>query len=237
MSKSINKLIITTIILSVAVFCAAFQSVAAQSFSSDTLGNGERYFEGNLWTATQSHRNGGEQIYGGRFAYGLTKNVEVGVGGSFSNPHDIEYPPEIQPNLKWKFYENETRGITASTGVTAFIPFARGAGTDGFAMVYANLSKNVRKLNGATFTVGGYTLIGRNKEFGSRKGFNFVYDQPLARRVSFSAQWVTGDNRFGYVTPGFNFVVSKRSSLFAGYSIGNYGYDNHGPYISYSIRR
>ena len=232
-----SKLTIIAVILLTAFLSAAIQTASAQSSSSDTLGEGETYFEGNLWTATQSHRNGGEQIYGGRFAYGLTKNVEIGVGGSFSNPHDTEYPPEVQPNIKYKFYENEKYGITASTGVTAYIPVARRAGTDGFAMVYTNVSKEVKKLHGATLTVGGYALVGRNKDFGSRKGMNFVYDQPLVRRVSFSAQWVTGDNRFGYFTPGFNFVVTKKSSLFAGYSIGNSGYDNHGPYISYSIYR
>lgn len=89
----------------------------AQNASTDTVGKGLTYFEGNFWTATQSHQNGGMQIYGGRFSYGLTKNVEVGIGGSFSNPHDVEYPPEIQPGMKWKFYENEKYSVKASGGV------------------------------------------------------------------------------------------------------------------------
>lgn len=207
----------------------------AQSSSTDTLEKGTTYYEANLWTGTQSHQNGGTQIYGGRFAYGLTNKVEIGLGGSFSNPHDAVYPPEIQPSVKWKFYENEKYGVKASGGVLGFIPFAKRTGTDTFAMVYANVSKDVEKMKGAKFTVGGYALAGGDKSFGTRKGWNFVYDQPLTNKVNFSTQWVTGKNRFGYLTPGFSITTSKNSSLFLGYSIGNYDYDNHGPYISYSI--
>lgn len=104
-------------------------------------------------------------------------------------------------------------------------------------MVYTNLSKDVAQLKGARFTIGGYALVGRNKAFGTRKGWNFVYDQPLSNKVSFSAQWMTGKTRFGYFTPGFSVAMPKKSSVFIGYSVGNYDYDNHGPYISYSFVR
>lgn len=212
-------------------------SIIAQTSSTDTLEKGVTFAEANFWTATQSHQNGGMQIYGGRFAFGLTKKVEIGVGTSLSNPHDTEYPPEIQPSVKWKFYENERRGVKASGGVLGFIPFAKRRGTDGFAMVYTNVSKDFAQLKGARLTIGGYALIGRSKEFGTRKGWNFVYDQPLNQNLSFSAQWVTGKNRFGYFTPGISIAMPKKSSLFIGYSVGNYDYDNHGPYLSYSVYR
>jgi hypothetical protein len=218
-------------------FSAALSTVPAQSAGTDTLEEGRTYYEANLWTATQSHDDGGSQIYGGRFAYGLTKKVEIGLGASLSDPHDPEYPPEIQPSVKYKFYESEKYGVTAAGGVIGFIPVARRAGTDSFAYVYGNVSKDVEKLNGARFTVGAYALVGRSRDFGSRKGWNLMYEQPLAGRVSFSAQWVTGSNRFGYFTPGVNVTVTKKSSLYVGYSVGNYSSDNHGPYISYSIYR
>ena len=219
------------------VMMMANLSVAAQSATTDTLGEGRMYFEANLWTSTQRQRNGGMQIYGGRFSYGAGKNVEVGVNASFSDPNDAEFPPEIQPNVKWKFYENEKRGITAAGGAIAFIPIARRDGTDAFVMVYTNVAKTVKPLKGARFTVGGYALLGRNRDFGSRKGWNLNYEQPLTSKVSFSTQWVTGKNRFGYVTPGLSIALGKKSSLFLGYSIGNYDYDNHGPYVSYGYYR
>lgn len=208
--------------------------VWSQSASTDTLEQGQTYTEVNVWSGTQSHQNGGMQVYGGRFGYGLTKKIEIGMGGSFSNPHDSDFPPEIQPSIKYKFYENEKYGVKAAGGMIAYIPIAKRHGTDAFAMVYTNVSKSVGKMNGARFTVGGYALIGRNQDFGTRKGWNLMYEQPLTKKVSFSTQWVTGKNRFGYVTPGFSVALPKNSSLFIGYSVGNYDYDNHGPYLSYS---
>jgi hypothetical protein len=219
----------------IAICCLTVICVFGQSATTDTLNQGKTYIEGNLWTSVQSHQNGGEQIYGGRFAYGLTKKVEIGVGGSFSNPNDAEYPPEIQPGLKYKFYENEKYGVKSAVGSIAYIPIAKRAGTDSFVMVYSNLSKDIKEMNGARFTVGGYALLGRNKDFGSNKGWNLMYEQPISRKINFSTQWMTGKNRFGYLTPGFSVASSKKTSIFLGYSIGNYDYDNHGPYISFSI--
>ncbi|MBK8812479.1 MAG: hypothetical protein IPN69_17355 [Acidobacteria bacterium] len=212
----------------------ASTQVGAQTTGTETVPDGETYFEGNFWTGTQSHSNGGMQVYGGRFARGFRHKVELGMGFSMSDPHDPEYPPEIQPSVKWRFYENERRGLSAAGGVVGFVPVARRAGTDAFAMIYTNVTKEIKS---ATVTVGGYALVGRNKEFGSRKGWNFVYDQSINDKVSFSMQWVTGKNRFGYLTPGFTFYPTTRSNLFVGYSVGNSDYDNHGPFISYSITR
>ncbi len=105
--------------------------------------------------------------------------------------------------------------------MTAFLPVARKEGTDAFVMIYGNASKILKSLKGARLTVGGYRLMARNRDFGSRKGWNFGYEQPLAEKVSFSAQWTTGDNRFGYFTPGASIRLTEKSSLFLGYSAGN----------------
>lgn len=225
----ISGCLLVLVAMSSAGFC--------QSAGTDTLEKGRSYYEANFWTATQSHFNGGQQIYGGRVSYGLTNRIEIGVGASFSNPNDPEFPPEFQPSFKYKFYENEKHGVTIAGGAIAYIPFARRADTDTFVMTYGNLSKEVKKMNGARFTAGGYTLLGRSRDFGTRSGMNFMYEQPISEKVSFSTQWVTGKNRFGYVTPGLSFAVTKKSSLFLGYSIGNYDYDNHGPYASYGVYR
>jgi hypothetical protein len=223
-----------TIAVLTLLLCLAI-AIFGQAATTDTVSEGQKYVEVNFWSGVQSHLNGGEQIYGGRFTYGLTKKVEIGINGSFSNPNDTEFPPEIQPNVKWKVYENEKRRIAVAGGVIAFVPIAKRAGTDSFAMVYGNVSKQVKQLKAARFTIGAYGLVGRNKDFGSKKGWNFNYEQPLTKKVSFSTQWVTGKNRFGYVTPGLGFALPKNSNLFIGYSVGNYDYDNHGPFLSYSF--
>ncbi len=226
-----NLLILTTI------FFTSFGNIFSQSSTTDTISEGHTYSEVNIWSGVQSHKNGGEQVYGGRFSYGLRRDLEVGINGSFSNPFDTDYPPEIQPSVKWKFYQNENYGVQAVTGAIAFIPITKKPGTDMFTMVYANASKEISRMKNARFTIGAYGLIGRKDGFGSKKGWNFNYEQPIAKKISFSTQWVTGKNRFGYVTPGFNISLTKNSSLFLGYSIGNFDFDNHGPFVSLGFTR
>jgi len=46
---------------------------------------------------------------------------------------------------------------------------------------------------------------------------------------------LSGRNRFGYLTPGFAFTVSKTSALYAGYSIGNFGRKNNALFVYYGI--
>jgi hypothetical protein len=53
--------------------------------------------------------------------------------------------------------------------------------------------------------------------------------------VNFVADWLSGKNRFGYVTPGLSFIVSKTSALYAGYSIGNQGRKNNALFVYYGI--
>ncbi len=236
MNKSKIKLAVCLLSALLFIF-AEVMTTPSQAATTDTLGKGEIYTEANFWTATQSHRNGGEQVYGGRVGYGVGRNVEIGLNGSFSDPFDADFPPEIQPGVKWKLYENKKSGMAAAVGATIFFPLGRLEETDAFVMIYGNASKTLKRLGGARITIGGYRLLARNPDFGSRKGWNFYYEQPVTPKVSVSVQWMTGDNRFGYLTPGVSIALSKKSSLFIGYSIGNNGYDNHGPYIAYGFYR
>jgi hypothetical protein len=203
----------------------------AQITNTDTTEKGTVYVEANLWTAVQSHGNGGEQIYGGRVSYGLKDGLEIGVNGSGSNPLDTEFPIEIQPNIKWKFYKNEKKGVEVSAGAIAFIPFAKRTGTDTFVMTYANLSKKAKF--GTRFTAGAYALIDRDKSFGTNKGVNLMIEKTLSKKATFSAQWFSGKNRFGYLTAGIGYQFNPKNYLFVGYSVGNYDYDNHSPVISF----
>src|SRR6267154_1923475 len=79
--------------------------------------------------------------------------------------------------------------------------------------------------------------VGKHIEIGTNVAFTkaLLPDQPLVRRVSFVMDWLSGKNRFGYVTPGLSFTVSKTSALYAGYSIGNSGRKNNALFIYYGI--
>ncbi|MFN7948695.1 MAG: hypothetical protein U0Z53_25295 [Blastocatellia bacterium] len=62
-----------------------------------------------------------------------------------------------------------------------------------------------------------------------------VYEQPLASRVSFVADWMSGNNGFGYATPGLAASVTRHSNFKAGYSIGNDLKKNNGLFLSYGV--
>ena len=61
------------------------------------------------------------------------------------------------------------------------------------------------------------------------------HNQPIASRASFVADWFSGKNGFGYVTPGFSFALPKNGLLNVGYSIGNYGRKNNGLFVYYGV--
>ena len=103
-----------------------FSSAAAQSTvfniaSTDVLPAHKRYIEADFITHLSSYENGGYQTYGPRFVYGLGRRTEVGLNAFYTRTSPAE-PFEIQPNFKWKFYENEEKGLAAAAGGIAFIP-------------------------------------------------------------------------------------------------------------------
>jgi hypothetical protein len=59
------------------------------------------------------------------------------------------------------------------------------------------------------------------------------YEQPLGWRISFVADWFSGKNGFGYVTPGISFTLPKAGLLNIGYSVGNSGRKNNGLFVYY----
>ena len=216
------------------------QKVVAQSTlfnipSTDTVAQKKTYLEFDFVSHLESHRNGGFQTYVPRLVYGVGKNTEVGANVTFTDALAPDQPIEIQPNIKFKFYDNETKGVAAAGGGILYTSVAHRAGTDTFGLLYTVVSKKVKGAYGPRVTGGGYGLVGRARGNGSYGGAIVGYEQPLAKRVSFVADWFSGHNRFGYVTPGFALTVSKTSALYAGYSIGNQGRKNNALFVYYGI--
>ena len=52
------------------------------------------------------------------------------------------------------------------------------------------------------------------------------YEQPLASKVSFVADWYSGKNYYGYFTPGISITLPHSGLFNAGYSIGNDSWKN-----------
>lgn len=216
------------------------QKTSAQSTlfnipSTDVVAPKKTYLEFDFISHLESHDDGGFQAYVPRVVVGVGGNVEVGANVAFADALAPDQPVEFQPNVKFKFYNDEKSGVAASAGGILYTPIANRDGVDTFGLLYTVVSKKVKGTYGPRLTGGGYGLVGRANGNGSEGGAIVGYEQPLHPKVNFVADWLSGKNRFGYVTPGLSFTTSSRSALYAGYSIGNQGRKNNALFVYFGI--
>lgn len=163
-------------------------------------------------------------VYVPRFVFGVGHNVEVGANVSFLHVNGSGTTSAfLSPNVKWRFYDDESKGLAASGGAILFTPLNHRDDTKTFGMIYSNLSKSFKASYTPRFTGGFYGIVGvSDAEFsGPRAGAMLGVEQPLFSRVKAVADWVSGRNGFGYFTPGVRFTFAGDSRLTAGYSFGN----------------
>ncbi|HEX8189881.1 MAG TPA: hypothetical protein VF586_16105 [Pyrinomonadaceae bacterium] len=224
--------------------CAAtppdFGAARAQSTlfnvpSTDVVAPKKTYLEFDFVGHLEPHDEGGFRAYAPRAVFGAGRRVEAGVNVALLDAGPPDQPVELQPNVKYQFYAGEDNGVSAAAGGILYAPVANRAGADTFGLLYAVVSKKVRGAYGPRLTGGGYGLVGRANGNGSEGGAVAGYEQPLHRRVNFVADWLSGRNRFGYVTPGLSFTLPRSSALYAGYSVGNAGRKNNALFVYYGI--
>jgi hypothetical protein len=213
---------------------ARAQSTIFNIPSTDVVAKKKVYFEFDFISHLESHDNGGFQTYVPRVVVGVGKGVEVGLNVAATNSLA---PTAVyaQPNIKWQAWANEEKGGAMTFGAIAYTPLRNRSDNDTFGFFYGNMSKKFKGDYGPRFTVGGYGLGGLDIDGVDKGGAMVGYEQPLAKKVSFVADWFSGKNGFGYVTPGFSIALPKSSLLNIGYSIGNTGRKNNGLFVYYGI--
>jgi hypothetical protein len=235
------KSIITGVFIVTLFTLTTPQNATAQSTlfnipSTDVVAKKKVYLEFDFISHLEDHSDGGFQAYIPRAVVGVGERTEIGLNAAFVDALAPDQPVELQPNLKHQFYQNEGNGVTVAAGGILYLPVANRAGTDTFGLIYTVVSKQVKASHGPRLTGGAYGLVGRTDGSGTNGGAIVGYEQPLVPgKVSFVTDWLSGRNRFGYVTPGFAFTVSKTSLLYAGYSVGNQGRKNNGLFVYYGI--
>jgi hypothetical protein len=225
--------VLCTIVFACSV--AKAQSTLFNIPSTDVVAPKKTYVEFDFVSHFESHSNGGFQLYVPRVVYGAAKNLEIGANVAFTDVLAPDQPVELQPNFKYQFYNGEKNGVAMAAGGILYTPISHRAGVDTFGMLYSTVSKKFKGTYGPRLTGGGYGLVGRADGTGTEGGAIVGYEQPLHPKVNFVADWFSGKNRFGYVTPGFSFVVTKTSALYVGYSIGNVGRKNNALFVYYGI--
>src|SRR5215510_4965899 len=213
---------------------ALAQSTIFNIPSTDVVAKKKVYFEFDFISHLESHENGGFQTYVPRVVVGVGKGVEVGlnVAATSSAAPTVVY---AQPNIKWQFYSKEESGTAMTVGAIAYTPLKERSSNDTFGFFYGNMSKKIKGDYGPRFTVGGYGIGGLDIAGVDKGGALVGYEQPIAKKASFVADWFSGKNGFGYVTPGLSFALPKNSLLNIGYSIGNTGRKNNGLFVYYGI--
>lgn len=175
------------------------------------------------------------QNYLPRAVVGLGNNLEAGVNVSYTRVPGGGAPVELQPNMKWRFYENEEKGLAASVGCIWFVPVTHRSNTHTIGNCYSVLSKQWKGSYGPRFTGGAYTMVNARRDDGSRVGAIVGYEQPLSKKVGFIVDWFSGENRFGYISPGFRIITAHNGSLLTGYSNANHDRSNNSFFAYYGL--
>jgi len=225
----------TVLLMLLQEYVVIAQSTLFNVPSTDVVAKKRVYMEFDFLSHFGSHANGGFQIYTPRAVFGVAKGVEVGVNVSFGDALAPNQPTYISPNMKWQFYNNEKTGVAVAAGGLLYTPIANRAGADTYGFVYSVVSKKVKTYYGPRLTAGGYALPGLMSGLGTKGGAIVGYEQPLAKRLTFVADWFSGRNAFGYVTPGLSFTLPKNGLLNVGYSMGNRGRGNNALFVYYGI--
>jgi hypothetical protein len=207
------------------------QMVSAQSAifnvpTTDVLPPQKLYVEADYIAHPASYEKGGYHYFGPSLIYGVGKNVEIGLNAYYTRALEPE-AAELQPNIKWQFYNDERTGFAAAAGGILFIPITHRETTNTKAMFYATFSQQVKKKFGPRFTTGVYSFVGRMEEDETRAGILLGYEQPLHSRLSFFTDWYSGYNSVGYAAAGIGITFPKEQYLYAGYSFGNRGRGNN----------
>lgn len=185
--------------------------------STDVLDKGKVYAE---LDASLKPTDGGDvprfSSFVPRVVIGAGNNVEVGLNLT----GNIQPGPDsttLVPTIKWKALQSE-RGWAMVVGDNFFIP-VRNRSYNAGNYVYAEFSKSFK--SGTRITFGGFDFTRNVVTSANRAGGQFGFEQPLNKKVTFAADWLTGKHSAGYFTPGLVFKAGPNVTGYAGYSIGN----------------
>ena len=194
------------------------------------------YLEADFITHFASYKDGGYQTYGPRVVVGLPGHTEVGVNVFYTRAAPGQ-PVTLQPNFKWNFYNNKNLGLALAAGFLIDVPITERTDNKTTGIIYVVGSKDFKRFKGPTFTFGGYALAGPFEEGTDKRGFILGYDQPITDKLSFLADWASGNNDFGYGTAAASIDLTERQNISAGYSFGNHGRGNNflGVYYGYTF--
>lgn len=209
-------LIFTAIILFVSE--AHTQQTIFNVPTTDVLNHGQVYVE--LDAAFKPNNQAAVSRFSSftpRVVVGAGNNVEIGLNitGNIQPGADST---ALVPTLKWKFFQNEKRGVSMIAGTNIYLPVRNRAYNVG-TWSYVAVSKTVNKTR---LTAGGY--VATKNVFApnaTRSGGQFGFEQAVNSKVTLAADWITGKHASGYFSPGVIYKPHPKVTTYWSYSIGN----------------
>jgi hypothetical protein len=212
---------------------AQAQSTIFNIPTTDTVAKGRAYAEFDFLAQAPAPSGSRLYIYNPRLVVGVSDTLEVGV--NFPIADGAETFGYIQPNFKYKYYNNDDAGVALSAGALLQTPLNKRDGQDSWGILYTLVSKKVKSSTyGPRLHAGPYGIVSANQDItegpvsflGPRGGIILGYEQPVHARVSVVADWFSGKNYFGYFTPGISITLPGNGLLNVGYSVGNDSWAN-----------
>ncbi len=212
---------------------AAAQSTIFNVPTTDTVPTKSLYAEFDFLAQVPGDRYSRNYLLNPRLVVGARHDLEFGVNFPVSVMRadgDGSSDGYIQPNVKWKLYNNDNAGIAVAVGGILNTPLNHRDAQDSWGIIYGLFSKRIRAGDyGPRIHAGAYGIVSANQNpangavsfSGPRAGAILGYEQPIRRKISLVADWYSGRNSIGYFTPGVSFTLPGRGLLNAGYSFGN----------------
>lgn len=152
-----------------------------------------------------------------RFVVGIGGRVEVGLNVSgFNVPADLQ--ATLSPAIKWKAYDGGSNGWALLLGDNLFVPVQNKTYNAG-NYFYAEVTKTWSTKTRATF--GAFHFTRNVVASGERAGGQFAIEQPIGPRVTLAADWYTGNQSLGFLTPGIVVKLTPKLTWYGSYQIGN----------------
>jgi hypothetical protein len=163
---------------------------------------------------------------GPRLVAGVGGHVELGLNVS-SNVRPTS-DARLELAVKWKPWTSAGKAWDFLAGTHGYLPVYHRDFTLG-SYSYAQLGRSFA--GGARLSAGTYVYSARVVASSARGGAQIAYEQPLGRRLTLGADWVTGRHAGGYSTLGLYLEVTPKLYVSAGYAFGNAGVTDGNHYL------
>ena len=153
-----------------------------------------------------------------RVVVGTGRNVEVGLNIT-GNVEPGRDSTTLVPAFKWRIYNGGDNGWAIVVGSHAFIPVHNKAydiGNYSYTMVQKTFKTKTRIGFGSGFFT--KDVVAPNAVRGVGQ---FTLEHPVTNKFTVASDWFTGKHANGYWTSGGIYKLTKKLTLYSGYSVGN----------------